>query len=128
VIDDKWNAFVPGEKFLIQEQANGSLAGLTMSVKDLFDIAGHPTGAGNPDWRSSHAVPLQHADLVQTLFNAGAGFVGKTITEELAYSLVGENAHYGTPMNPHNPDCIPGGSSSGAAAAAGAGLCAESDY
>ena len=123
MIDDKWNAFVPGEKFLIQEQANGSLAGLTMSVKDLFDLAGHPTGAGNPDWRSSHAVPLQHADLVQTLFNAGAGFVGKTITEELAYSLVGENAHYGTPMNPHNPDCIPGGSSSGAAAAAGAGLC-----
>jgi amidase len=121
--DTHWNAFVPGEEFSIQEQAHGPLAGLTMSVKDLFDIAGHPTGAGNPDWRSSHAVPLQHAELVQTLLNAGAGFVGKTITEELAYSLVGENAHYGTPVNPHNPDCIPGGSSSGAAAAAAAGLC-----
>ena len=121
--DTQWNAFVPGEEFSIQEQAHGPLAGLTMSVKDLFDIAGHPTGAGNPDWRSSHAVPLQHAELVQTLLNAGAGFVGKTITEELAYSLVGENAHYGTPVNPHNPDCIPGGSSSGAAAAAAAGLC-----
>jgi amidase len=121
--DTHWNAFVPGEEFSIQEQAHGPLAGLTMSVKDLFDIAGHPTGAGNPNWRSSHAVPLQHAELVKTLLNAGARFVGKTITEELAYSLVGENVHYGTPVNPHNPDCIPGGSSSGAAAAAAAGLC-----
>jgi amidase len=120
--DTDWNAFVPGEVFSIQEQAHGPLAGLTMSVKDLFDIAGRATGAGNPDWRSSHAVPLQHAELVQTLLNAGARFVGKTITEELAYSLVGENAHYGTPVNPHNPDCIPGGSSSGAASAAAAGL------
>jgi amidase len=120
--DTDWNAFVPGEVFSIQEQAHGPLAGLTMSVKDLFDIAGHPTGAGNPDWQSTHAVPLQHAELVQTLLNAGARCVGKTITEELAYSLVGENAHYGTPVNPHNPDCIPGGSSSGAASAAAAGL------
>lgn len=117
-----WNAFVPGQEFSFQEQAHGPLAGLTMSVKDLFDIAGHPTGAGNPDWQSSHAVPLEHAPLVQTLLHAGARFVGKTITEELAYSLVGENAHYGTPVNPHNPDCIPGGSSSGAASAAAAGL------
>jgi amidase len=121
--DNNWNAFVPGEKFSIQAQVSGPLSGLTMSVKDLFDIAGHPTGAGNPDWRSSHPVPLQHADLVQTLLHAGARFVGKTITEELAYSLVGENAHYGTPVNPHNLDCIPGGSSSGAAVAAAAGLC-----
>lgn len=120
--DINWNAFVPGEKFSIQEQVHGTLSGLTMSVKDLFDITGHPTGAGNPDWRLSQAMPLQHADLIQTLLNAGARCVGKTITEELAYSLVGENAHYGTPVNPHNPDCIPGGSSSGAASAAAAGL------
>ncbi len=121
--DTDWNAFVPGEQFSIQGQPQGPLAGLTMSIKDLFDIGGHPTGAGNPDWRSSHAVPTRHAELVQTLLDAGACFVGKTITEELAYSLVGENAHYGTPVNSHNPDCIPGGSSSGAAAAAAAGLC-----
>ena len=121
--DKTWNAFVPGEEFSIHGQANGPLSGLTMSVKDLFDVAGHPTGAGNPDWRSSHDIPTQHAALVQTLLHAGAHLVGKTITEELAYSLVGENAHYGTPVNPHNPDCIPGGSSSGAAAAAAAGLC-----
>ncbi len=119
----KWNAFVPGETFLVEGQANGSLSGLTMSVKDMFDVAGHPTGAGNPDWLSSHGVPKQHAVLVQTLLDAGAHLVGKTITEELAYSLVGDNIHYGTPVNPHNPDCVPGGSSSGAAVAAAAGLC-----
>ena len=119
----KWNAFVPGEVFSMKGQANAPLSGLTMSVKDLFDVAGHPTGAGNPDWRSTHAVPTRHAQLVAQLLGAGASLVGKTITEELAYSLVGENAHYGTPVNPHNPDCIPGGSSSGAAVAAAAGLC-----
>ena len=107
--DMTWNAFVPGEEFSIHGQANGPLSGLTMSVKDLFDVARHPTGAGNPDWRSSHDIPTKHAALVQTLLHAGAHLVGKTITEELAYSLVGENAHYGTPVNPHNPDCIPGG-------------------
>lgn len=118
-----WNAWVPGEEFLIQGQPNGPLSGLTMSVKDLFDVAGHPTGAGNPDWRATHEVPTRHAPLVAQLLAAGASLVGKTITEELAYSLVGENIHYGTPVNPHNPDCIPGGSSSGAASAAAAGLC-----
>lgn len=121
--DKKWNAFVPGENVSIEGLGHGPLSGLTMSVKDLFDIAGHPTGAGNPVWRSSHAVPTQYAALVKTLLDAGARFVGKTITEELAYSLVGENFHYGTPVNPHNPDCIPGGSSCGAAVAAAAGLC-----
>jgi len=121
--DAQWNAFVPGEIFSIQEPVQGPLTGLSMSVKDLFDVAGHATGAGNPVWRATQAWPSQHAPLVQTLLQAGARLVGKTITEEFAYSLVGENAHYGTPVNPHNPDCIPGGSSSGAAVAAAAGLC-----
>lgn len=121
--DNKWNAFVPGGVFSLEGQANGPLSGLTMSVKDVFDVAGHPTGAGNPDWRTTHAVPIRHALLVEQLLSAGASLVGKTITEELTYSLVGENAHYGTPVNPHNPDCIPGGSSSGAAVAAAADLC-----
>ena len=120
---ENWNAFVPGEIFQLEGQVKGPLSGLTMSVKDLFDVAGPPTGAGNPDWLTSHAVPDRHAPLVQTLLDAGACIVGKTITEEFAYSLVGENIHYGTPVNPHNPDCIPGGSSSGAAVSAAAGLC-----
>ncbi len=53
---------------------------------------------------------------------AGAALVGKTITDELAFSLEGENEHYGTPINPRAPDRLPGGSSSGSAVAVAAGL------
>jgi amidase len=59
---------------------------------------------------------------VQQLLDAGAQLAGKTHTEELAFSLTGENAHFGTPINPAAPDRIPGGSSSGSAAATAAGL------
>ncbi|MEM6667483.1 MAG: amidase, partial [Pseudomonadota bacterium] len=56
------------------------------------------------------------------LLNAGARFVGKTITDELAFSLNGKNAHYGTPVNTRAPNRIPGGSSSGSASAVAAGV------
>jgi len=118
-----WNAFTPDGNFTIEAKSDGSLSGLTASVKDLFDIAGHPTGAGNPQWLSSHSVPDEHAEIVKQMLEAGVKVIGKTITEELAYSLVGENIHYGTPVNPHNHERIPGGSSSGAAVSAAAGLC-----
>jgi len=88
---------------------------LRVGVKDLFDIAGVPTSAGNPDWLASHAVPEHTASAVQKLLDAGATVVAKTITDELAYSLNGVNVHYGTPVNPAAPDRIPGGSSSGSA-------------
>ena len=118
-----WNAFTPDGKFTIEGKSGGRLSGLTASVKDLFDVAGHPTGAGNPQWLKSHSVPHEHAEVIRLMLDAGVNVIGKTITEELAYSLVGENVHYGTPVNPHNPECIPGGSSSGAAVSAAAGLC-----
>lgn len=118
-----WNAFTPDGKFTIEGKSGGPLSGLTASVKDLYDIAGHSTGAGNPQWLESHPVPNEHAEVVKLMLEAGVNVIGKTITEELAYSLVGENVHYGTPVNPHNIDCIPGGSSSGAAVSAAAGLC-----
>lgn len=50
---------------------------------------------------------------MQALLDAGATVVAKTHLDELAYSLNGENAHYGTPVNPAAPGCLPGGSSSG---------------
>lgn len=118
-----WNAFTPDGKFIIEGKSGGRLSGLTASIKDLFDIAGYPTGAGNPQWLESHSVPVEHAEVVKQMLEAGVNVIGKTITEELAYSLVGENVHYGTPVNPHNIDCIPGGSSSGAAVSAAAGMC-----
>ena len=118
-----WNAFVPNQIFRIDGATGKPLSGLTFAVKDLYDIANHPTGAGNPSWLNTHPIPVQNAPVIDQLLNAGASIVGKTITEEIAYSLVGENFHYGTPVNPHNPDCIPGGSSSGSAVATAANLC-----
>jgi amidase len=93
----------------------GSLAGLTVSVKDSFDIAGTVTGAGCPEWRDMNAPAMQTSPVVQTLILAGAQVVGKTHMDELAYSLMGVNARYGTPINPAAPDRVPGGSSSGSA-------------
>lgn len=99
----------------------GPLAGLRLVVKDLFHIAGVPTGAGNPDWLATHSLPEVTAPLVQTLLEAGAVLVGKSSTDELAYSLNGQNIHYGSPLNPKAPDRLPGGSSTGSAVAVAAG-------
>jgi len=100
----------------------GPLAGLTMGIKDLFDVAGYPTGCGNPAKLAEAATAGRTAPCVQALLDAGGVFVGKTITDELAFSLQGQNAHYGTPVNGAAPDRIPGGSSSGSAAAVSCGL------
>ncbi len=93
------------------------LRGLSFAAKDIFDVAGENTGAGNPDWLRTHPAAVADAWAVASLLAAGASLVGKTITDELAFSLAGENDHYGTPMNPACPDRIPGGSSSGSASA-----------
>jgi amidase len=117
------SAFAPGGMFLMPGAQLGPLARLRVGVKDLFDIAGHVTGAGNPDWRAAHEPAVRHARAVEMLLAAGADVVGKTLTDELAYSLNGENHHYGTPVNPASPERIPGGSSAGSAVAVGSGLC-----
>lgn len=101
--------------------ASGPLAGLTLAVKDIYDIAGVPTGCGNPDWLRTHGPAVATASVVRRLIEGGATVVGKTITEELAYSITGENFHYGTPLNPAAPERVPGGSSSGSASAVAGG-------
>lgn len=100
---------------------NGPLNGLRLGVKDLFDVTGIATGAGNPDWLRTHPVPQHTASAVQKLLDAGASLLAKTQTDELAYSLNGLNKHYGAPVNPRAPDRLPGGSSSGSAVAVAAG-------
>jgi amidase len=120
---DDINAFVPGPRVRIEGRHGGPLSGLTFAAKDLFDVAGHPTGGGNPDWARANPVPTRHAWAVQRLLDAGATLVGKTITDEVSLGIVGENAFYGTPINSRAPDRVPGGSSSGSAAAVAAGLC-----
>lgn len=119
---DPLGAFVPGPRLEIAGARDGSLAGLTFGLKDAIDIAGYPTGAGNPDWLRTHPPATQTAPVVQLLLDAGASVVGKTITDELTFSLNGENIHYGTPVNSRAPGRIPGGSSSGSAAAVAGGL------
>jgi amidase len=101
----------------------GPLAGLTFAAKDLFDVAGHPTGGGNPDWARQRPVPTRHAWAVQRLLEAGATLIGKTVTDEVSLGILGENPFDGTPLNPRAPDRVPGGSSSGSASAVAQGLC-----
>jgi amidase len=115
-------AFCPHGDFEIAGAADGPLSGLTFATKDIFDIAGRVTGCGNPDWLASHAPAAKHAAAVQKLLDAGARMVGKTITDELAFSLNGQNFHYGTPRNAVTPDRIPGGSSCGSASAVAHGI------
>ena len=95
----------------------------TFAVKDLFDVAGYPTGGGNPLLLALSGVKRSTAPTVQKLLDAGARFVGKTHTDELAFSMNGKNAHFGTPVNGGAPDRIAGGSSSGSASAVSNGLC-----
>jgi amidase len=116
-------AFVAGMRFRIEGRVGGPLSGLTFAAKDLFDVAGYPTGGGNPDWPRTHPVPTQHAWAVQTLLDAGASLIGKTVTDEVSLGILGENPFDGTPVNPRAPGRVPGGSSSGSAAAVAAGLC-----
>src|ERR1700704_5405728 len=120
---DDIGAFVPGQRFRIGGRAGGPLSGLTFAAKDLFDVAGHPTGGGNPDWARTNPVPERHAWAVQTLLDAGADLIGKTVTDEVSLGILGENPFDGTPVNPRAPGHVPGGSSSGWAAAVAAGLC-----
>jgi len=122
-MNNPFNAFVAGPRTMIAGAAAGPLAGLAFAVKDLIDIAGVPTGGGNPDWPRANPVPSRHAWVVETLLGAGASVIGKTITDEVSLGILGENAHDGTPTNPAALGRVPGGSSSGSAAAVAGGLC-----
>src|SRR5438132_4554670 len=100
---DDINAFVPGPRVRIDGRPGGPLSGLTFAAKDLFDVAGHPTGGGNPDWPRDRPIPTRHAWAVQTLLDAGTDLIGKTITDEVSLGILGENPFEGTPVNPRAP-------------------------
>lgn len=116
----EFGAYV-GPSIRLAGAATGPLAGLTFAAKDLFDIAGYVTGGGNPDWRRTHAPADRNAVVIDHLLALGASLVGRTVTDELAFSLEGRNVHDGTPVNPRDPERLPGGSSSGSAVAVAAG-------
>ncbi|AMH43471.1 MULTISPECIES: amidase [Burkholderiaceae] len=116
-------AFVPFPDSPVANAASGPLSGLTFAVKDIFDVAGYPTGCGSPHMLAMSGIKTASAPVVDALLAAGAVFAGKTHTEELAFSMTGKNAHYGAPRNGAAPERIAGGSSSGSAAAVSNGLC-----
>jgi amidase len=121
-VRDPYNAFCRDTHVELDGAPAGPLHGLSFAVKDVFDIAGERTGNGNPVWLETHEPAARTASSVEGLLAAGAHMAGKTHTDEMAYSLNGENVHYGTPVNPNAPGRIPGGSSSGSAAAVAGGL------
>jgi len=114
------NAFV--QTLIVEPKGPGILTGLRFAVKDLIDLEGCKTSCGNPAWRDTHPMAATNAVCVDQLLFSGAKCVGKTITDELAFGLDGENFFYGTPLNPKAPDRVPGGSSSGSASAVACGI------
>ena len=93
----------------------GPLAGASFVVKENIDVAGERTTNGHPLWAATHEPARANAPIVDRLLAAGARLVGKTHMDEMAYSLMGANPHFGAPINPAAPDRHPGGSSSGSA-------------
>ena len=122
-LHDPAHAFVPYPDVPVPAASTGPLADLRFGVKDLFDVAGYPTGGGSPILLAMSGIKTRHATTVQTLLDAGAHFAGKTVTDEFAFSMNGNNAHFGAPINGAAKDRITGGSSSGSAAAVSSGLC-----
>ena len=100
-----------------------AVEGLPISIKDLFDIEGETTMAGSVA-REGEPAADANAEVVQRLIAAGAVIIGRTNMTEFAYSGLGINPHYGTPLNPYDRGTgrIPGGSSSGAAVSVADGM------
>ncbi|CAH1436808.1 unnamed protein product [Lactuca virosa] len=124
-VSSDYGAFM--EKFILPPLPTTSpaqlpLNRLTFAVKDIFDMDGHVSGFGNPDWLKTHSAATSTAPAVLAMLNAGATCIGRTAMDEMAYSINGENIHYGTPLNSCAPDRVPGGSSSGSAVAVSAKL------
>jgi aspartyl-tRNA(Asn)/glutamyl-tRNA(Gln) amidotransferase subunit A len=102
-------------------ELNGELAGIPLAIKDLIDVAGLPTAAGSPRF-FGYEPAAKDAPVVDKLKYAGATILGKVNTHEIALGLTGINPHTGPVRNPHNPQRISGGSSSGSAAAVASGM------
>ena len=102
----------------------GPLHGIPIAFKDLIDVAGLPTTGGSILRRNTLANA--NATVARRLFSAGAVLLGKTHMVEFAFGGTGVNHHYGTPVNPWDPQTqrLPGGSSSGSGVAVASGLAA----
>ncbi len=121
-VNDTAHAFMPYPDVPLAHAASGPLSGLSFAVKDLFHVAGYPTSGGQPLLLALNGIQQRTAPAVQCLLDAGARFVGKVLTDELAFSINGNNAHFGAPRNGAAPERITGGSSCGSASAVSNGL------
>ena len=101
----------------IQTSYKGNLLDMRFLCKDMCQIKGFKTSCGNPDFYNHTAEATENAPFLEKILNEGAILEGITICDEFFYSIIGENIHYGTPSNKNAPNCVPGGSSSGSAAA-----------
>jgi amidase len=119
---DPVNAFLAYEPVAVASANSGPLKGLTFAVKDIYDVVGYPTGGGNPVKQEESPIHTVNAPIVAAMLDAGARFVGKTQTDELTFSLNGQNRHFPQPINARAKGRITGGSSSGSAAAVAARL------
>ncbi len=99
----------------------GPLAGVPFAAKELFDVEGEVTTAGAKLRRSAHTA-TRDAPLVARLKAAGAIYLGRLNMDEFAYGFATVNAHFGTTLNPYDPERLAGGSSGGSAAVVAAGL------
>jgi amidase len=118
---DRFGAFIEDE-MNIEPASKGLLDHMNFAVKDAFAVKGHVNSAGNPDWQRTHSTAQKNAWAVDQLLKNGALLRGMTVTDELMYSLKGDNIHFPPTINPYLPESFSGGSSSGSAVAAAAGL------
>src|SRR5438270_11771152 len=114
---DDIGAFVSGQRFRIEGRAGGPLSGLTFAAKDLFDVVGHPTGGGNPDWARTKPVPDRHLLAVQRLLDVRPDLIGMTIIPVVSLGIRGEDPFFGTPTNSRPPGHVTGRTPSGLASA-----------
>lgn len=118
---DTAHALRVGPSVLQPPTGDGPLDGLNFVVKDLFAVAGHHTAAGSPDRLTDAFLATNNAAALDRVLANGATLVGIAHQDELAYSLMGQNARFPNPTNPRAPRAITGGSSSGSVAAVAAG-------
>ena len=107
------NAWCDYPQVNVQHADSGPLAGLTLAVKDIFQVAGYPNGWGQPTRLAEAEPDTENQSVVQKMLDAGISVEGKSQCEELCFSLTGINKHYGAPVNGAAPDRVTGGSSSG---------------
>ncbi|MEM7300623.1 MAG: amidase [Pseudomonadota bacterium] len=107
------NAWCDYPRVDVPHAETGPLAGKTLAVKDIYQVAGYKNGWGSPSRLAEAGFDQDTAPSVQSLLDAGANCIGKSQCDELCFSLNGMNAHYGSPINPADRNRITGGSSSG---------------